>query len=65
MASHAWSLFPFRGLLGLLDAAEEGWRQLDQTLGNRLFETLNKLRDDALSVLDRIRVPNVFMYLSL
>ncbi|MDB2262279.1 IS630 family transposase, partial [Halorubrum ezzemoulense] len=38
-------------------------RQLNQELGNRLFDTLDDLRDAALSVLDRIEVPDVFTYL--
>ena len=46
-----------------LNPAEECWRQLDQTLGNRLFETLDELRDAALSALDDISVPDVFTYL--
>jgi len=33
-----------------LNPAEECWRQLDQELGNRLFETLDDLRDAALSL---------------
>ncbi|MFC6767541.1 IS630 family transposase, partial [Natrinema soli] len=36
---------------------------LDQELGNRLFETLDDLRDAALSALNRIKVPDVFTYL--
>jgi len=47
----------------LVNPAEECWRQLDQELGNRLFNTLNELRDAALSALNRINVPNVFTYL--
>ena len=46
-----------------LNPAEECWRQLNQELGNRLFDTLDDLRDAALSVLDRIEVPDVFTYL--
>jgi len=48
-----------------LNPAEECWRQLDQELGNRLVDTLDKLRDAALSALNRITVPNVFTYLCL
>nr|WP_246972485.1 IS630 family transposase [Natribaculum luteum] len=46
-----------------LNPAEECWRQLDQSLGNRLFETLDELRDAALCALDEINVPDVFTYL--
>ena len=46
-----------------LNPAEECWRQLDQELGNRLFDTLDELRDAALSALNRITVPNIFTYL--
>ena len=46
-----------------LNPTEECWRQLNQELGNRLFETLDDLRDAALSALDRIKVPNIFTYL--
>jgi transposase len=46
-----------------LNPAEECWRQLDQALGNRLFETLDELRDAALTTLDNIEPPNQFMYL--
>ncbi|GAD51825.1 mobile element protein [Halarchaeum acidiphilum MH1-52-1] len=48
-----------------VNPAEECWRQLDQELGNRLFETLDDLRGAALSALDRIEVPDVFTYLCL
>jgi transposase len=47
-----------------LNPAEECWRQLDQELGNRLFDTLDDRRDAALSALNRINVENVFIYLS-
>jgi hypothetical protein len=47
----------------LVNPAEECWRQLDQELGNRLFETLDDLRDAALSALNRIEVLDVFTYL--
>jgi hypothetical protein len=46
-----------------LNPAEECWRQLDQELGNRLFDTLDDLRDAALSALNRIEVPDIFTYL--
>ncbi|WP_234403471.1 IS630 family transposase [Halarchaeum acidiphilum] len=48
-----------------LNPAEECWRQLDQELGNRLFDTLDDLRDAALSALNRIKVPDIFTYLCL
>ncbi|MDB2272849.1 IS630 family transposase, partial [Halorubrum ezzemoulense] len=41
----------------------ECWRQLDQELGNRLFDTLDGLREAALSVLNRVEIPDVFAYL--
>jgi hypothetical protein len=46
-----------------VNPAEECWRQLDQEPGNRLFDTLNGLRDATLSALDRIEVPDIFTYL--
>jgi transposase InsO family protein len=46
-----------------LNPAEECWRQLNQTLGNHLFTTLDELRDAALSALDIIEPPNIFTYL--
>ncbi|OYR67033.1 hypothetical protein DJ79_09625 [Halorubrum ezzemoulense] len=46
-----------------LNPAEECWRQLDQELGNRLFDTLDGLREAALSVLNRVEIPDVFAYL--
>ena len=46
-----------------LNPTEECWRQLNQELGNRLFETLDDLRDASLSALERIKVPDIFMYL--
>ena len=49
----------------LENPAEECWRQLDQELGNRLFDTLDDIRDAALSALNRIEVPNLFTYLCL
>jgi hypothetical protein len=38
-------------------------RQLDEELGNRLFDTLDDLHDAALSTLNCIEVPNFFTYL--
>jgi len=48
-----------------VNPAEECWRQLNQELGNRLFDTLDELRDAALSALNRIKIPDVFTYLCL
>jgi transposase len=46
-----------------LNPAEECWRKLNQALGNRLFDTLNELRDAELSALDITEPPHVFTYL--
>jgi hypothetical protein len=46
-----------------LNPAENCWKQLNQELGNRLFDTLDELRDAALSALDSIKPPNIFTYL--
>jgi transposase InsO family protein len=46
-----------------LNPVEECWRQLNQALGNRLFETLDDLRQAALTALSDIQPPNVFTYL--
>ncbi|SDF97505.1 IS630 family transposase, partial [Halorientalis regularis] len=46
-----------------LNPAEECWRRLDQSLGNRLFDTLDELREAALIALDDIEPPNIFTYL--
>jgi transposase len=46
-----------------LNPAEECWKKLNQELGNRLFETLDELRDAALAALDSIKPPDVFTYL--
>jgi hypothetical protein len=45
-----------------VNPAGECWKKLNQALGNRLFETLDELRDAALTALDRIKPPNVFTY---
>lgn len=37
-----------------LNPAEECWRRLDKALGNQLFDTLDELRDGALTALDDI-----------
>ena len=46
-----------------LNPAEECWHQLNQALGNRLFDTLDELRGAALTALDSINPPNFFTYL--
>ena len=46
-----------------LNPAEECWHQLNQALGNRLFDTLDELRGAALTALDSINLPNLFAYL--
>ena len=46
-----------------LNPAEECWKKLYQALGNRLFDTLDELRDAALSALDSINPPSLFTYL--
>jgi len=46
-----------------LNPAEECWHQLNQRLGNRLFDDLDTLRDAALAALDAIEPPNLFTYL--
>ena len=46
-----------------LNPAEECWHQLNQALGNRLFDTLDDLRDAALAALNCINPPNLFTYL--
>ena len=46
-----------------LNPAEECWKKLNQALGNRLFDTLDDLRDAALTALDSINPPNLFTYL--
>jgi len=46
-----------------LNRTEECWRRLDRVLGNCLFGTLDELREAALTALDDIEPPNVFMYL--
>ena len=46
-----------------LNPAEECWKKLNQALGNRLFDTLDELRDAALSALDSINPPSFSTYL--
>jgi len=46
-----------------LNPTEECWRRLNKALGNRLFATLDELRDAALAALDKIEPPSVFTYL--
>ena len=48
-----------------LNPAEECWKKLNQALGNRLFDTLDDLRDAALATLDSINPSNLFTYLCL
>ena len=48
-----------------LNPTEECWRRLDQALGNRLFDTLDELRDAALAALEKIDPPSVLTYLCL
>ena len=48
-----------------LNPAAECWHQLNQHLGNQLFEELDVLRDAALAALDSIEPPNLFTYLCL
>jgi len=46
-----------------LNPVEECWRQLNQALGNRLFDTLDELQEAALAALGDIKPPDVFTYL--
>ena len=46
-----------------LNPAEECWRRLNQALGNRLFDTLDELREAALTTLTDIESPSIFPYL--
>ena len=46
-----------------LNHVEECWRQLNQPLGNRLFDTLDELQEAALAALGGIKPPDVFTYL--
>lgn len=46
-----------------LNPAEDCWKKLNQALGNRLFDSLDELRDAALAALDNISPPNLFTYL--
>ena len=46
-----------------LNPTEECWRQLNQALGNRLFDTLAGLQNAALTALDNINSPSISMYL--
>ena len=54
-----------REILAEVDATEECWRQLNQALGNRLFDTLAELQNAALTALDNINSPSISMYLCL
>ena len=46
-----------------LNPAEECWRQLDQELGNRLFNELDQLQDAVFGALESLNLPDVFNYL--
>jgi hypothetical protein len=46
-----------------LNPTEECWRKLNQALGNRLFETLDKLQEAALSALEDLEPPEISTYL--
>jgi transposase InsO family protein len=46
-----------------LNPVEECWRQPNQALGNRLFDTLDELQEAALAALGDIKPPDVFTYL--
>jgi len=46
-----------------VNPVEECWRRLNQALGNRLFDTLDKLQEAALTALDAIEPSSVFTYL--
>ena len=46
-----------------LNPTEECWRQLNQALGNRLFENLDKLQEAALSALEDLEPPQLSTYL--
>jgi transposase InsO family protein len=46
-----------------LNPVEECWRQLNQALGNRLFDTLDELQEAALAAPGDIKPPDVFTYL--
>ena len=48
-----------------LNPTENCWKKLNQELGNRLFDSLDELRDAALAARDRINLPNIFSYLCL
>ena len=47
-----------------LNPTEECWRQLNQALGNRLFESVDQLRETALTALNEVvNPPQIFTYL--
>lgn len=46
-----------------LATMEECWRKLNQALGNRLFETLDKSQEAALSALEGVELSKLFTYL--
>ena len=45
--------------LSQLNPAEDCWKKLNQALGNRLFDSLDELRDAALAALDSIKSSNI------
>ena len=47
----------------LMNPAEECWHQLNQRLGNQLFDNLDELQDAALAALASIEPLNIFIYL--
>lgn len=46
-----------------LNPTEECWRQLDQRLGNRIFDDRDELQNAALTALDKIDPPPLLKYL--
>ena len=46
-----------------LNPTEQCWRYLNQSLGNRLFQSLDELQEAALAALDRFEAPNILTYL--
>jgi len=46
-----------------LNPTEQCWRHLNQSLGNRLFQSLDELQEAALAALERFEAPNILTYL--
>ncbi|QZA89074.1 transposase [Salinarchaeum sp. IM2453] len=46
-----------------LNPAEEYWRQLKKTLGNRYFATLDEIRSAIWNALETISPPSIYQYL--